>query len=339
MDLNIGTATANDLTHALKTGEISSRELLDELLSRADRVNPALNAIVAWDIDRARLAAAAADEATAKGEATGPLHGLPMTVKDVWETEGLVTTSGAPALADHVPQQDAIAVARLKEAGAIIFGKSNTPMYAGDWQTYNEIYGRTSNPWDVSRTTGGSSGGAAAAVAAGLTPLELGSDIGGSIRIPAHYNGVYGLKPSWGVVPSRGHIPGPPGSLVEVDVGVAGPMGRSVADLRTAFEVIAGPLPENAAGWQLHLGEGPELTDVSQLRVATLFDEGAGIVPTSSEVRAKLDEFAGALADAGARVQAAKVPVPLLDSFRVWQQIALPVIGLGMPPDEYAAMA
>jgi|HubBroStandDraft_1064217.scaffolds.fasta_scaffold08743_2 amidase len=338
MDLNIGTATANDLTHALKTGEISSRELLDELLSRADRVNPALNAIVAWDIDRARLAAAAADEATAKGEATGPLHGLPMTVKDVWETEGLVTTSGAPALADHVPQQDAIAVARLKEAGAIIFGKSNTPMYAGDWQTYNEIYGRTSNPWDVSRTTGGSSGGAAAAVAAGLTPLELGSDIGGSIRIPAHYNGVYGLKPSWGIVPLRGHIPGPPGSLVEVDVGVGGPIARSVADLRTALEVMAGPLPENSA-WRLHLDAGAELNDVSQLRVGTLFDEGSDVVPIAGDVRASLDRFASRLADAGARVQATRLPVPLIDGFRVWRDITLPVIGLGFPQDEYAAMA
>ena len=127
-----------------------------------------------------------------------------MTVKDVWETEGLVTTSGAPELKDHVPHTDALAVARLKEAGAIIFGKTNTPPYAGDFQTFNDLYGITNNPWDITRTAGGSSGGAAAAVAAGITPLEMGSDIGGSIRNPAHFNGVYGLKPSWGVVPSRG---------------------------------------------------------------------------------------------------------------------------------------
>ncbi len=339
MDLDTATASASDLTQALKTREISSRELLDDLLERADRVNPALNAIVATDVDRARQAAARADDATAKGETAGPLHGLPMTVKDVWETEGLVTTAGAQQLAHYVPERDALAVARLKSAGAIIFGKTNTPLFAGDWQTYNEVYGRTNNPWDVTRTTGGSSGGAAAAVAAGLTPLELGSDIGGSIRIPAHYNGVYGLKPSWGIIPLRGHIPGPPGSLTEVDVGVGGPIARSIADLRTALEVMAGPLPENAPGWQLNLTEGPELTDVSELRIATLFDEGTGILPTASDVRAKLDEFASALANAGARVKAAKTPVPLMDSFRVWQQIALPVIGMGLPPDEYAAMA
>jgi amidase len=141
---------------------------------------------VALDEDRARTGAGAADAATANGESAGPLHGLPMTVKDVWETEGLVTTSGAPELVDHIPEADALAVGRLKNAGAIIFGKTNTPLYAGDVQTFNDVYGITNNPWDTSRTAGGSSGGAAAAVAAGMTPLELGSDIGGSIRNPAH---------------------------------------------------------------------------------------------------------------------------------------------------------
>ncbi len=225
MDLDLATATTTDLTMAIRRRELSSRELLDFLLARADLVNPALNAIVARDAERAREAAATADEQTARGNQTGPLHGLPMTVKDVWETEGLVTTSGAPELAQYVPSADALAVRRLKAAGAIIFGKTNTPLYAGDWQTYNDVYGRTSNPWDVTRTAGGSSGGAAAAIAAGLTPLELGSDIGGSIRNPSHYNGIYGLKPSWGVVPVRGHIPGPPGSLLTVDVGVGRPAG------------------------------------------------------------------------------------------------------------------
>jgi amidase len=339
MDLDIATATATELIPALKAREISSRELLADLTERAQQLNPALNAIVAWDLDRATEAALAADAATASGQATGPLHGLPMTVKDVWETQGLVTTSGALPLARYVPESDAIAVGRLKEAGAIIFGKTNTPLFAGDWQTYNEVYGRTNNPWDVTRTTGGSSGGAAAAVAAGLTPLELGSDIGGSIRIPAHYNGVYGLKPSWGIVPLRGHIPGPPGSLVEVDVGVAGPMARSVADLRTAFEVIAGPLPENAAGWRLELDAGPELADVSELRVGTLFDQGGDVVPISAEVRASCEKFAANLSNAGARVRTAQLPVPLRDGFKVWRDVALPVIGLGLLDAEYDGLA
>src|ERR1700678_4200433 len=264
-------ATATELTLALRDRTVSSRELLDHLLSRVDQHNPGLNAIVALDADRARAAATAADEATAKGEATGPLHGLPMTVKDVWETEGLVTTSGAPELKDYVPETDALAVGRLKAAGAIIFGKTNTPLYAGDFQTFNDVYGRTNNPWDTSRTVGGSSGGAAAAVAAGLTPLGLGSAIGGSNPNPAHFNGVYGLKPSWGIVPVRGHIPRPPRSLVEADIGVAGPIARSVADLRLALGLVAGPLPEDAVGWRLELDPGSGLSEVGELRIATVF--------------------------------------------------------------------
>src|SRR5215469_3821882 len=286
--LDIATATAAELTSAIRDRQLSSRELLEAQLARAEEVNPALNAIVAWDIERAQAAASAADDTIARGEVVGPLHGLPMTVKDVWETEGLVTTSGATELAKHIPAADALGVARLKRAGAIIFGKTNTPEYAGDWQTYNEVYGRTNNPWDVSRTAGGSSGGAAAAVAAGLTPLEFGSDIGGSIRVPSHCNGVYGLKPSWGVVPVRGHIPGPPGSLLTPDVGVAGPMARSVADLRTALGVLAGPLPEDAPGWKLDLDPGPGLTDVAGLRVAIAFDDGADMVQLARAVRAQL---------------------------------------------------
>jgi amidase len=339
MDLDIATATAAELSRAIRTRVISSRELLDQLVARAERLNPALNAIVAWDLDRARTAATAADRATTQGQETGPLHGLPMTVKDVFETEGLVTTSGAPELAQYVPASDALAVARLKQAGAIIFGKSNTPMYAGDWQTYNDVYGRTNNPWDTSKTAGGSSGGAAAAVAAGLTPLEFGSDIGGSIRNPAHYNGVYGLKPSWGIVPVRGHIPGPPGSLVQVDVGVAGPIARSVADLRIALRATAGPLPEDAAAWHLELEEGPPLGGISALRIATVFGEGADVVPMAAGVRARLDGLAARLAEAGARVDEVPLPVPLADGFGTWRDLTLPTIGAGLAAAEYAELA
>jgi len=264
---------------------------------------------------------------------------LPMTVKDVFETQGLVTTSGAPELAGHVPEQDAPAVARLREAGAIIVGKSNTPMYAGDWQTYNDVYGRTNNPWDESRTAGGSSGGAAAAVAAGLTPLELGSDIGGSIRVPSHFNGVYGLKPSWGVVPLRGHIPGPPGSLITPDVGVAGPIARSVADLRTAFGVIAGPLPEDAPGWRLDLDPGPELSGVAGLRVAVAFGDDADMVPIARNVRALLGGFAARLSSAGAAVEDTRLPVPLADGLATWRAVTSPIIGTGLPEPVYARFA
>jgi amidase len=337
MDLDF--ATSAELTRAVRDRTVSSRELLDHLLARVERHNPDINAVVALDVDRARASARAADTATARGEASGPLHGLPMTVKDVWETRGLVTTSGAPELADHVPQTDALTVSRLKAAGAIIFGKSNTPLYAGDIQTFNDVYGITSNPWDLTRTVGGSSGGAAAAVAAGLTPLELGSDIGGSIRNPAHFNGVYGLKPSWGIVPSRGHIPGPPGSLAEPDVGCGGPLARSLGDLRTALRVVAGPLPEDAAAWRLELDAGPDVSDVSVLRVAAVFAEGGDLLPVARDVRARLDAFASRVADAGAQVRAQPLPVSLADGLRSWQDLVCPIIGAGLPDDDFAAFA
>jgi amidase len=337
--MDIATASATELADAIRDRQLSSRELLEDLLSRADRLNPALNAIVAWDTERAREAAKAADDATARGDIHGRLHGLPMTIKDVFETEGLITTSGATELASYVPQADAIAVARLKAAGAIVFGKTNTPLYAGDWQTYNDVYGRTSNPWDHGRTVGGSSGGAAAAVAAGLTPLELGSDIGGSIRIPAHYNGVYGLKPSHGIVPLIGHIPGPPGTLIQPDVGVAGPIARSIADLRTALGIVAGPIERDARAWRLELDAGPPIGDVTELRIATVFAEGTDVVPLSADVRDSLDRFAAGLADAGARVDAVRLPVPLADGLATWQEIVLPFIGTGLPKATYAQLA
>jgi len=337
MDLDYATAT--DLIRAMRDRELSSRELLGHILTRVEQRNPRLNAIVALDADRAWAAAAAADAATARGDADGPLHGLPMTVKDVWETEGLVTTSGAAELKEYVPPADALAVGRLKAAGAIIFGKSNTPLYAGDFQTFNDVYGLTSNPWDVSRTAGGSSGGAAAAVAAGLTPLELGSDIGGSIRNPAHYNGVYGLKPSWGVVPSRGHIPGPPGSLIETDVNCGGPLARSLEDLRTALTVVAGPVPEDAAAWHLQLAAGPEIDSVSAVRVAVVFAEGTDLLPVARDVRASLEAFAGQLAGAGVQVDAVPLPVPLADGLRSWQELILPIIGTGLSDEDFAAFA
>jgi amidase len=337
MDLDYATVT--QLTGAIRDRALSSRELLGHILARVEQRNPELNAIVALDADRAWAAASAADAAVARGEVAGPLHGLPMTVKDVWETEGLVTTAGADGLKDYVPAADALAVGRLKAAGAIIFGKSNTPLYAGDFQTFNDVYGLTSNPWDLARTAGGSSGGAAAAVAAGLTPLELGSDIGGSIRNPAHYNGVYGLKPSWGVVPSRGHIPGPPGSLVETDVNCGGPLARSLEDLRTALTVVAGAVPEDAAAWRLHLDPGPEIDNVTSVRVATVFAQGSDLLPVARDVRAGLDEFASGLAGAGVQVEAVPLPVPLADGLRSWQELVLPIIGMGLSDEEFAAFA
>jgi amidase len=218
--------------------EISSREALEYFLARVEGLDKRINSVVTLDAERARIDADAADAALARGEVRGPLHGVPMTIKDSFQTKGLRTTSGAPELAEFIPQEDSWPVARLREAGAIIFGKTNLPIYAGDLQSYNQVFGTTNNPYDLARTPGGSSGGSAAALACGFTPLELGSDIGGSIRLPSHMSGVVGHKPSYGIVPAHGQIPGPPGTLTLADLAVAGPMARSV-DAHDSWPVIA----------------------------------------------------------------------------------------------------
>ena len=209
-DLHVLPAT--ELCRLLAAGEVSSVELLDHFVARVEELDGPINAVVALDAERPGRRRGR--RRPGPGRELGPLHGLPMTIKDAYETEGLVTTSGAPELRDHVPTTDATPVARLKAAGAIVFGKTNLPIYAGDLQSYNEVYGVTSNPWALDRTPGGSSGGAAAALAAGFTGLELGSDIGGSIRNPAHFCGVFGLKPTWGVIPGRGPHPRPARRIV-----------------------------------------------------------------------------------------------------------------------------
>ncbi len=208
---------------------MSSVELTTRILDRIQQHNGKLNAIVALApdaVDRAR----AADEARARRDWWGPFHGVPCTIKDTFEVAGVTTTAGSPALRSHVPARDAAVVARLRAAGMIVLGKTNVPLFAADWQSYNAVYGQTNNPWDVTRTPGGSTGGGAAALAAGLTYLEPGSDLAGSIRIPAHFCGVYGHKPSLDVVPMRGHIPPPPGISASAALDAAG--GRPARALR-----------------------------------------------------------------------------------------------------------
>ena len=234
-------ATTGEVAEAIHKKEISSREAVDYFLARVEALDKTINSVVTIDAERARAEADAADAALARGERRGPLHGVPMTIKDSYQTKGMRTTSGAPELKDFIPEEDAWPVARLREAGAIIYGKTNLPIYAGDLQSYNEIFGTTNNPHDTTRTPGGSSGGSGAALACGFTPLELGSDIGGSIRLPAHMSGVTGHKPSYGIVPAHGQIPGPPGTLTMADLAVAGPMARSVEDLELGLDIMAGP--------------------------------------------------------------------------------------------------
>jgi len=329
--------SALELADSLRRGELSSRELLEHYLARIEGVGSGLNAVVTLDAERALARADAADAARARGESWGPLHGLPMTVKDVFETAGLRTTAGAKPLAEHVPERDADAVQRLTGAGAIIFGKTNTPAWAMDWQTYNEIFGTTRNPWDLERTPGGSSGGSAAAVAAGLTSFELGSDIGGSIRIPAHCCGIFGHKPSWGIVPQRGHIPGLPGSLVETDINVVGPLARSVPDLSLALSVLAGPTAERARAWRLELPP-PRHERARDWRVAVWLDDPE--FPIDHSVRERLEAAVAALRAAGVQLdESARPPFPLSQAVDLYRRLLAPATAVTLEDEHFEQLA
>lgn len=290
-----GPATAQ--AAALRAGRVSSVDLLRAYLDRVDRFNPALNAVVVDDRDAALKQARAADRALARGEVRGPLHGLPMTVKESFDLAGQPTTWGHPARKVHRATGDAVAVQRLKAAGAVIFGKTNVPLNLADFQSYNEVYGTTNNPWDPARAPGGSSGGSAAAVAAGLTALEYGSDIGGSIRNPAAYCGVYGHKPTWCIVPKRGHsLVDAPGA--EMDLSVVGPIARSAADLDLALKLTAGPDALTARGTSYRFPAPP--ASVKGLRIAVWLDEP--LAPVDDVVKARVEAAARALARAGAKL-------------------------------------
>jgi amidase len=288
--------SAIDLVRNIKSLRISAREVLELYLSRVDQFNPAINAIVVQQREQARARADLADAALARGENWGPLHGLPMTVKESYNLKGLPTTWGIPAMLGNIAAADALTVQRLTAAGAIVFGKTNVPIDLGDFQSYNEIYGTTNNPWNHLRTPGGSSGGAAAALAAGLTGLEMGSDIGGSIRNPAHFCGVFGHKPSWDLVPSRGHSLGD--TRTPVDIAVVGPMARSAGDLELAMRLVAGPDDTDTAG-----GSGTLLNlvkPVSSLRIGVWHTDP--ICPPSVDVQGRVEAVALALSKAGAFV-------------------------------------
>jgi amidase len=294
--------SATEAARTLRRRELSSRELTGMLLARIEAVNPALNAVVELRQTAALREAAAADEATARGDDTGPLHGVPMTIKDAFNVAGLPTTWGNPAFKGFVADSDATVARRLKQAGAIVVGKTNVAFMLGDFgQTANELYGVTSNPWDTTRTPGGSSGGAAAAVAAGMTFLEYGSDLVGSIRIPASFCGVYGLKPSVEVVPLTGfQPPGPPaGPSDMLYLSAVGPLGRSAPDLRTALRVTGGPEGQaaKANSWAL---APPRHARLGDFRVGVVLDHQHA--PVSSEVTAPLSDAVDALARAGVTV-------------------------------------
>jgi amidase len=290
-------ASATTLVRALRQRKVSAVELLEAYLGRVDRVNPLLNAVVVQDRRAARAQARMADEEASRGAWRGPLHGLPMTVKEAFDLKGHSTTIGYPSMVGNIATQDALAVQRLKAAGAIVFGKSNVPLNNGDIQTYNAVYGTTNNPWDVTRGAGGSSGGGAAAMAAGLSGLEYGSDIGGSIRNPAAYCGVYGHKSTWGIVPKRGHqLARTP--MAEADLGVLGPIARSAGDLALALKATIGPDLLTASGVRYVLPAAPKA--LKGLRIAVWLDDP--LAPIDSAVKAPIEAAAEALRRAGAKV-------------------------------------
>jgi len=327
-----------DLTTALTA--MDAKTLTSEALTRAmlDRIaerNPSINAVVAMQPEVALEQARQADAERAAGHLRGPLHGIPMTIKDGFEVQGMVTASGSPSLKNYQPKANAAAVQRLIDAGAIIVGKTNVPLFCGDFQSYNAVYGTTNNPWDTSRSPGGSSGGAAAALASGMTLVELGSDIGGSIRNPAHFCGVYGHKPSQGIVPTRGHIPGPPGTKAQTDMVVAGPMARSPSDLRLMLDVLAGPDEMDDEGWQLDLPDCRWQGD--ELRVLCWFDDP--ICPIDSGYRAQLRNAASALKELGASVtETPPDDLQLSRYYPLYMRLLAGVMGGGVPSKLFRQM-
>jgi amidase len=293
---------ATEAAHMVRRKEISSRELTDLVLARIDEVNPDVNAVVELRREAALREAAAADSAVARGDALGPLHGVPMTIKEGFNVAGLHTTWGNAAFKDFISDSDAAVVRRLRADGAIIAGKTNVAFMLGDFgQTANDLYGATVNPWDPACTPGGSSGGAAAAVSAGMTFLEFGSDLVGSIRIPASFCGVYGLKPSVGTVPSTGfQPPGPPAPPTEMGfMSALGPLARSASDLRLALRATGGPEAATAKAYAWSLPE-PRRTRLRDFRVGVVLDDAQA--PVAAEVGALLSNVADALARGGATV-------------------------------------
>lgn len=306
--------SATELAARIRDRRIGCRELLDHMLERVERYNPQLNAIVVLDVERARARATAADAALARCDLWGPLHGVPMTVKESYDVEGLPTTWGLPALAGNRAERDSTVVRRMREAGVVLFGKTNVPVLLADWQSFNPVYGSTGNPWDLTRTPGGSSGGSAAALAAGLTGIETGSDIGASIRNPAHYCGVFGHKPTYGIVSPRGHAT--PGVLAAADISVVGPLARSAQDLETALDVMAGADGLEAECWRLHLPADTR-SQGREFRVAVMLTD-----PNCAQddtLTAKLQEAVDVLARAGVTVSdTARPAVDMTESHRLY---------------------
>ena len=309
--------SATGLMSRLDAREIGARELLEHFLDRVERHNQAINAIIWRDADRARTEADASDRRRAAGEATGPLDGLPVTVKESFDLAGSPTTWGVPEFRDNIADTDSAVVEKYRAAGAVVFGKTNVPFMLSDWQSFNSLHGTCGNPWDLARTPGGSSGGSAAALAAGLTGLDAGSDIGASIRNPAHYCGVFGHKPTWEIVSGRGQVL--PGDHAPTDIAVVGPLARSAADLKLALGLLAGADGPTARGWRLELPP-PRKQRLRDYRVGVLLSDPQAEVEQSYQDA--IAALAGWLEGDGATVEmGAKPDFPTAEAMEVYTML------------------
>jgi amidase len=335
---NLAAMSAVELTNLLRKRQIGCLELLEFYIERYGRLNPRINAIVATDFENAKKRANAADGALARGEDWGPLHGLPMTIKDCIEVVGMPTTYGSSVLEDFMPSENPNLVQSLLDAGAVIFGKTNLSLWARDTQTFNEVYGQTNNPWDAAKTPGGSSGGAAAALAAGLTGLDIGTDVGGSIRLPAHFCGVYGHKPSYGIVSMRGGTK-PWGRFAksyvqseyysDMEMTVSGPLARSAGDLDLAMGVIAGPPSHQRKAIKIELPP-PRRSRLEEFRVGLWLDEWP--YSPDGEVGDCLQTIVDRLAETGAQLEVEKPDINLGECHRLRNDLV--IMTLTMRPYE-----
>lgn len=333
MSEEIAFLSAIELARKIKSGSLSSVELTQHYIDRIERYDGDINAVVVRTFERALDDAKAADKALAKGNDLGPLHGVPMTIKESYVMANTPTTWGIPVFKDNIGKEDGLAVKRFREAGAHFLGKTNVPLNLADFQSYNDIYGTTGNPWDTGRTPGGSSGGSAAAMAAGFSGLEAGSDIGGSIRNPAHFCGVYGHKPTYGIIPLQGHelIPAP-----DADLAVCGPLARSAEDLALAMDIMAGPIEREAVGWTLTL-PGADMTSLKDFRVAVWANDEQA--PVATEVADRAHQVAEILGRLGATVSdSARPEFDTRKAHVNYQMLLNSVMSAALPEDDIASI-
>jgi amidase len=328
-------SSARDMLDALASKEISSTELTEMHIDQIEARDGELNAIPVPTFERARDSARAADEKLAGGESAA-LLGLPMTLKESTQTAGLPQTAGLEPFKGYSPTEDGVVASAIFDAGANLLGKTNIPVALGDWQADSPVYGRTHNPWDTTRTPGGSTGGGGAALAAGMTPLEIGSDIGGSIRVPAAYCGAYGHRPSETAIPRSGSFP-----LADLPnpaflMGVQGPLARTSRDLELLFDVVAGPDLFEDVAWRLHLPES-RAEKLEDFRIAVMPEiPGAR---ASSVMKSRVDELAAMLSNEGAKVEVTQPEIDLEQYYLDYVRTLNCMVSQGQPREQLLAQA